>query len=143
MASCDDLNPHWSKQEQEYALNAIMALSNLNAHFGDTLRASDVANIAMAVGKENLVETFTYSDEFDEYEDHWVHAKSMTTKSWMYMINIVSALNTFLIAQLEAIPVVGDQVSLPFKDAQATWQLIFSMYLYDGTRDGRKLDSNT
>lgn len=125
-------------------MNAIMAISTLNGHFGDILKATDVGAIASGIGMEALVEQFTFADEFDQYEDHVIYRKGMDLKSWMYMGGLINA----FITEVKDIGSIADPV---FKDkwapyltaVQDLWSLGYAGYLFDAALTPEGKDKNT
>jgi len=121
-----------------------MAMSTLNGHFGDILKATDVATIGMGIGMEALVEQFTYNDEFDQYEDGLISRPGMTTKSWMYLAGLINSIITE-VKDIAAIAVPGfkDTAAPYITAAQDCFSVAYGVYLFKGTFDAEKQDKNT
>jgi hypothetical protein len=121
-----------------------MAMSTLNAHFGDLLKATDVAAIATGVGMEALVEQFTFADEYDQYEDRIILKKGLDNKSWWYLGGLINAVITEA-KDLLTVSMKGfDKTVAPYVTAlQDMFSLSYSVYLFLGTLEPDQKDANT
>jgi len=73
----------------------MRAIANLNNAYHDVIETMDVANTALAEGKDSLVERFTFSDEWDAYEDQMKRKKDQQVALVFAAGSIFAALASF------------------------------------------------
>lgn len=70
----------------------MKAIANLNGVFHDVIVAIDVANEAFSQEKDSLVARFTFTDEWDVYEDKMKHKKDQELALAFTALTVVAAL---------------------------------------------------
>jgi len=119
-------------------------MSTLNGHFGDILKATDIATISMGVGMEFLVERFTYADELDQYEDKIITKSGMSSKSWMYLGGLLNSLITEAKDMANIlIPDFDKEFGRYITATQDMFSMYYATWLFGGTFEPEKPDHNT